>query len=344
MNNVTVSVLGATGLTGSKALEILSGHPFIEVANLYASGRSTGLRFGDSPASSTGSYSDEVLGLRIKKLDSSIVNDKSDYFLSFIPKDVAYVYEKVLKEGKKKVVTNSSAFRMDENVPIVIPEVNAEHLKLLPDRGWILANGNCSTIGISLSLLPFIPLGIEQIFVTTLQSVSGAGRDGVPSYNILGNIIPYIDGEEDKIINETKKILGDYSEGAIKSKNIEIYATATRVPTRVGHVCSVTVRVKENIGSDELEELILRVERPKFLKDCPTAPERPIILEKDKEGPQVIREIEAGKPGSSQGMPVIVGRLRKKGRYLSYVLVTNNLVRGAAGSTVLNTEVVSQMR
>lgn len=342
MKEVNVSLLGSTGVTGIRALEILNGHPFLKVNELYASNRTEGIYLSEVPHLQESNLNREILEKKVKAIDSKVIYDKSDLFLSFLPTNQAQIYEDLLRRNGKKVITNSAAFRMDRQVPIVIPEINYDHLGLLRDGGGIIANGNCTTIGLALALTPISKFGLKRVFVTTSQSVSGAGYSGVTSMDIMGNIIPFIANEEGKIVEETQKIFGNLHDNVIKPDDLEIHPTAMRVPTIEGHLGSVTVEIKEAAPIEEIEKSISGMSRPEFLKNLPTAPEFPVILRREQDRPQILRDIFAGSPKSAKGMSISVGRVRKAGKFISLVYVVNNLVRGASGSTVLNAELLTK--
>lgn len=341
METIKVSVLGATGIVGSKFLQLLNKHPYFEINRLYASENSSGKRVSDVLKVDDYSIREDILEKRIDVLDNTVSDDDSQLFFSSLPTEVALKYEKELANSGKKVITNSSAFRMNHETPILIPEVNYHHIDLVRDkRGFIIANGNCSTIGLVLSLAPIRDM-IREIVVTTEQSISGAGYPGVPSWDILSNIVPYIEKEEEKLERESKKILGKLGGKHVQNSEIPIYATATRVPTLESHLGSVTLDLKEGM---EIEDILEKYKRFRFdgnKNKLFLMPEHPIIVRSEINRPQPIRDYMAGY-GITAGMPVVVGRFRKQGRKLSYIFLVNNLIRGAAGSSVLNGEVAVQ--
>ncbi len=341
MEKIRVSILGATGIVGSKFIEILNSHPYFEINRLYASENSAGKKLSEVLKIGGYGIKEDILEQRIESLDGSVTKDDSELFFSSLPTDVALKYEKELSESGKKVITNSSAFRMHQETPILIPEVNYDHINLVRGKeGFIIANGNCSTIGLVLSLAPIKNL-IREVVVTTEQSISGAGYPGVSSWDILSNIIPYIEKEEEKLENESRKILGIFDNRAINYSPISIYATATRVPTLESHLGSVTVELKEEM---ELQEIIARYENYRFERNRDRLfllPNKSIIVRSEVNRPQPIRDYMAGE-GLTAGMPVVTGRFRKHGKKLSYIFLVNNLIRGAAGSSILNGEIVVQ--
>ncbi len=337
-----VSILGVTGIVGSKLLEMLSKHPYFEVNHVYASRESENKKIRELIKIPDYNVREDILEKKIESLDVNILKDDSLIFLSSLPSDTAMIYEKILKDNGRVVITNSSAFRMDPQVPILIPEINRSHLGIINKKGYIVANGNCTTIGLSLAISPLKQFGIKRLFVTTAQSISGAGYPGVPSMDILGNVIPFIENEETKLDNETKKIFGEVNENRIDPSNIDIFSTTMRVPTKEGHLGSVTVEIEKDVSLEEIEEDYIKLRKPDFMITLPTAPDKAVILRKEKDRPQVTLDSNAGSPENARGMAVVVGRLRKKGKFVSLVYVVNNLVRGAAGSAILNAELVLQ--
>jgi len=341
LEKIKVSILGVTGIVGNKFLQILGNHPYFEINRVYASEHSTGKKIRDTLKVEDYSIKSEILDIKVERLDDSVLKDDSELFFSSLPTEVAREFEKKMAENGKKVITNSSAFRMDPNVPILIPEVNSDHISLVSrDRGFIIANGNCSTIGLVLSMAP-LKSYVKEVIVTTQQSVSGAGYPGVASWDILSNIVPYIEKEEDKLENETRKILGEMGKGGISLSQVEVYPTALRVPTRESHMGSVTLKLKEELSESDVKELYENFKYDGKRDKLHLLPEKPIIVRTEKDRPQPELDYLAGN-GLSRGMPVVVGRFRIRGDRLSYIFLVNNLIRGAAGSSVLNGEFVVQ--
>jgi aspartate-semialdehyde dehydrogenase len=237
------------------------------------------------------------------------------------------------------VVSNSSSYRMEEDVPLVIPEINAEHLILLDQQrkkrnGFIVTNPNCSATALALALAPLNEqFGIEAVFVTTAQAVSGAGYPGVASLDVLGNVLPFIPNEEEKIERETKKIFGKISDGAVVSHPMIISAQSTRVPVIDAHTEMVSVKFKRAVEPEEVHETLLRY-RSKL--ELPSAPARSVIVRDEIDRPQPRLDAEAG-----QGMATVVGRIRKCPVFdVKFVLVGHNTIRGAAGAAILNAELL----
>jgi aspartate-semialdehyde dehydrogenase len=232
---------------------------------------------------------------------------------------------------------------MDSDVPILIPEVNPEHLGLIKAQvskgmGFIVTNSNCSTTGIVMGLKPLLNFGLKSVTVSTYQALSGAGRHGVASLDIIDNVIPYIKDEEEKIERETKKILGKvYTEG-VKDAGLEVNASCCRVPTREGHLESIVVELEEDVDSETISRALSSYRGiPQDLK-LPTAPEVPVIVRSEKNRPQPILDRDAGSPERAKGMAVVVGRIRKKGQKVGLFLLVHNTIRGAAGTCILSAE------
>jgi aspartate-semialdehyde dehydrogenase len=241
------------------------------------------------------------------------------------------------------IVSNTRSFRMDPVVPLLIPEVNADHLQLLDAqrraRGWrgaIVTNPNCSTVVLSMALAPMRQFGLRSVMVTTMQAVSGAGYPGVPSLDIVGNVIPWISGEEEKVESETQKILGAFEDGAVTPHPTVVSAQTTRVPVVDGHTLSVSVALESKPSpADVIAALRAFTGRPQAL-GLPSAPAAPILYIEQPNRPQPRLDAERG-----NGMTVTVGRLRQcKVLDLKFIALGHNTIRGAAGAAVLNAELM----
>jgi aspartate-semialdehyde dehydrogenase len=299
MGKIKVAVLGASGLVGREFLRMLAGHPWCEVlAASAAECREKGVRV----------------------------------VFSTLPADTAAVIEAKLRDEGVFVFSNASAHRMDADVPIVIPEVNPEHMDLVRGQrsekgGFIVTNSNCTTSGLALALAPLVPFGIRTVTVSTYQSISGAGRKGLAAMEILGNAIPYIAGEEEKIEQEVGKILG--------SSAIDVRASACRVPVREGHLESVLVEFERDVTEEQAARAFSGFCGVPQELGLPSAPLAPIIVLSEPDRPQPALDLWAGEPARAAGMAVSVGRIRRKGKALAFHLLVHNLVRGAAGTCVL---------
>ena len=345
MKKVKTAVLGCTGLVGRQFVRLLEDHPFFALSCLTASARSTGRLYGET----TGDDGIPACGIQAARLPvrestaTAVGQSGARVVFSALPAAVASPLESELRRGGMFVFSNASAMRMDPGVPLLIPEVNADHLELARGQlreytGFIVANPNCVVSGLALALKPLMAFAPRSVTVTTFQAVSGAGRRGVASWDILGNVIPFIAGEEEKIARETRKILGLLAGGRIESCSLEISPSCSRVPVRVGHLQSVSVEFRKAVAVELLAaSLSVFRSQPQRLA-LPTAPRRPILLLAGADRPQPLLDAQAGAPARARGMAVSVGRLRASGKRCSFFLLVHNTVRGAAGGSVLNAE------
>jgi aspartate-semialdehyde dehydrogenase len=338
-----VGILGATGTVGQRFIQLLEGHPQFEVAALAASDRSQGKAYSEACAwRLPGDMPEAVRGLKVQApeppLDCEIV-------FSSLPGDIARETEESFARAGHAVISNSSALRMDEDVPLLIPEVNHEHLAQLDtqkgkrglERGMIVTNPNCSTIMLALALAPLhASFRIESCVATTLQALSGAGYPGVASLDAVDNVIPYIGGEEEKIESETLKILGRFEDGGIRHAPFKVSAQVHRVNVSDGHMAAVRVKLARRATLAELREAFASfTSLPQELR-LHTAPERPILVRDEPDRPQPRLDRDAGR-----GMSITVGRLLPD-NVLDYrfVALSHNTVRGAAGAAILNAELL----
>ena len=325
-----VAILGATGLVGQTFVRLLEGHPWFEIKHLVASQRSKGKRFSEVV---TWEVSDEIGEIKIESLEE--FDGKVDLIFSALPSSIAKEVEKKLAK-RVPLFSNASSNRYEEDVPILVPEVNREHLSLIElqreKRNWegfIVTNPNCSTAILVLSLKAISKFGIKNVNVATMQAISGAGFRGTSAMQVFDNVIPYIEKEEWKIENESRKILGKLEESKITPANFEIAALTTRVPVLHGHTEAVFIEFEEDVEREEVKKALVDFEGLEKL-NLPTA-ERPIVY---REIPQPRLHRDLGR-----GMSVVVGRLEKVGeRKFKYITSGHNLVRGAAGGSILNAE------
>jgi aspartate-semialdehyde dehydrogenase len=319
----SVAILGATGVVGQKAIALLSRNPRFNILELVASDQRVGQAFGEvcDWREPLAPMPEAVAAMKL----SSPQSLRAEFIVSCLPSDVAAELEPMLAAQGKVVCSNASTFRMDPKVPLLVPEINADHLALLDKQassGKIITNPNCSAVGITLALAPLMKLAeIEQVSIVTLQSVSGAGYPGVPSLDILGNTIPHIAGEADKITEETKRILGTAEAPAS-------FAVAThvhRVPVLFGHTVTLHLTFKEKVQPNQAIEAY-----QSWNKKHPG-----LFVLHDKDGrPQTTKDL------SHDDMRVHLGHLRQGDRpnMLGLVSLTHNLVRGAAGAVIANME------
>ncbi|MEM3086720.1 MAG: aspartate-semialdehyde dehydrogenase [Halobacteria archaeon] len=332
-----VHVLGATGLVGQRFLQSLWRHPWFEVTGVAASERSAGKTYLSAAKWVLDwSMPPEFAGLEVQPVDRTDVD--ADFIFSALPADAAREVEPKFAAAGHVVCSNASAYRMEPDVPLLIPEINPDHLGLLPAqrkrrkwKGALVTNPNCTTVFLAMALAPLRPFSIEEVHVATLQAVSGAGYDGVPSMAVTDNVIPHIGGEEPKVEAEPRKILGKLKGGRIEEAPFEVAASCHRVPVLDGHTEAVLVRFSKVPRLDEV------VEAWKEMKSTgtPTAPERPLIVREEENRPQPRLDRDAGK-----GMATTIGRAAFKGRWLRFVCLGHNTIRGAAGASVLNAELL----
>jgi aspartate-semialdehyde dehydrogenase len=344
----SVGILGATGMVGQRYIQLLEDHPWFEVTWLAASDRSSGKPYGEAARWRL----DTPLPERIAKMIVSPAEPEGAPKIVFASVDTAVAREMEPKFAAAgcAVISNSSAFRMAPNVPLVLPEVNADHLQMIKEQpsrresgGFIVTNSNCSAMGLVLALKPIEEhFGIEQIFVTTMQAVSGAGYPGVASMDILDNVIPFIGGEEEKLETETLKLLGRLDGHAVAPLGAKMTAHCNRVAVVDGHTECVSIKLGKKLGREVGREDILRAWadfKPLAGLGLPFAPEQPIEWRDENDRPQPRLDRNRGR-----GMAVTVGRLRPCNVLdWKFVLLSHNTVRGAAGATILNAEMLASL-
>ena len=342
MSKKKVAVLGASGIVGQRFCQLLSDHPFFDTPDLYSSQRSGNKKLLDILRVPEYSISDELLHKKMELIDTEMIDrERYDVIFSALPSSMEENVELRLAELGNRIFTNSAMNRMRSDVPIVVPEVNPDHMEIVENRpGFIIANGNCSSIGLALPVRPLTVLSPVHVEVTTLQAVSGAGYPGVPSLDALGNVIPYIESEEEKISSEVPKMLGTVKEGRITNSALRIDATCMRVPVPEGHTESVAIRFKENVDLEKVRNLLINFRAlPQELK-LPTAPKIPVILDARNERPQPALDLMNDGSGRTSGMAVTVGRLRVSEDTVRFVTLSHNTIRGAAGGSILNAEIL----
>jgi aspartate-semialdehyde dehydrogenase len=345
MNTKTpVGILGATGTVGQRFIQLLDQHPWFEVAWLAASDRSAGKSYADAAKWRLNTPLPERVA-RLEVFPAAPNASTPKVIFAAMDAAAAKEIEPLFAEAGCAVVSNSSAFRMAEDVPLVVPEVNGDHLPLLKTQKWYRKNGgfmvtnpNCSAIGLVLALAPLHRrFGIEKIFVATMQAVSGAGYPGVPSLDILGNVIPYISGEEPKMEAETRKLLGSLNGASVVPAEIAVSAHCNRVAVEDGHMESVSIKLSKPAPAEEIIAAWNEFRcLPQKLK-LPTAPEQPVIYESAPDRPQPRLDVDRGR-----GMASVVGRLRPCNIFdWRFTVLSHNVIRGAAGAAVLNGELLS---
>jgi aspartate-semialdehyde dehydrogenase len=342
---IPVAVLGATGAVGQTFIRLLDGHPLFHVAEVAASERSAGKRYRDAMTWHEGELPEEVADLTVVTCDPSEVSSKVVF--SALDASVAGEVEQAFANAGAFVLSNARNHRMDPDVPLVIPEVNASHLALIDvqkaHRGWagaIVTNANCATTVAAVALAPLhAAFGVRKVLIATMQAVSGAGYPGVASLDILGSVIPYIGGEEEKIERELNKILGSMNGEGVRSAGIGVSAHANRVPVEHGHTACMTVELERPVTPEEALAVLKKWRGDAVCEGLPSAPEEPLVVRPEPDRPQVRKDVDTG-----HGMSTIVGRVRSDPvMHLRLVALSHNTVRGAAGGSVLNAEVLGRM-
>jgi aspartate-semialdehyde dehydrogenase len=330
-------VLGATGTIGQTFLRQLEDHPWFELSALAASDRSAGTRLRDRRVLLP--LADWVIDETI--LDVNKLNFKQyDLVFSGLPSDVAGELEIKAAKAGARVFSNASSHRYDKDVPILCPDVNGEHLQLCKEQGLpgsIVTNSNCTVMGVVVPLAP-IKESVKRVHVVSYQALSGAGYPGVPSLDAAGNVIPYIEKEEEKVAQEALKILGTLQRGAVRPWPVEVTAQCARVPVRDGHTIALSAELKEELSVEEIASRLSSFRGEPQKMELPTAPRRPIIIRSEKDRPQPAHDAMAGEPERARGMAVSVGRLKRQGNLLMMYTLSHNLIRGGAGASVLNAE------
>lgn len=339
---IPVAILGATGTVGQKLIRLLDQHPWFEIAALTASDASAGRRYGDVVRwRETTPLPDRAAGLEVLSSRTPLGHPLA---FSALDTQAAADVEPLWAAAGSLVVTNASPFRLEPDVPLVIPEVNADHLGLLPTqrarRGWtggIVANPNCTTTGLALVLAPLHRrFGVDRLFVSTMQAISGAGWPGVASLDIVGNVVPYIANEEEKVERETRKLLGTFADGAIAEGPAIVSAHTNRVPVIDGHTETVSVGFTTPASPEQVAETLAAWRPDPVIAALPSTPAQPVLVDPRPDRPQPRLDLEAGR-----GMSVTVGRIRPCPLLqIRLVLLSHNTVRGAAGATIQNAELL----
>lgn len=341
-SKIPVGILGATGAVGQRFVQLLEHHPWFHVAWLAASERSSGRSYGQAvrwrlktpiPAA--------VTSLKVSAPEPA---DAPKLIFAALDADVARQVEPAFADAGCAVVSNSSAFRMQPDVPLVIPEVNPDHLKLLECQSWrrksggfMVTNANCTAIGLVMALAPLAQrFGLARVFMVSMQAVSGAGYPGVASLDILGNVIPYIPKEEEKVETESRKMLGSLNGSRIEPAAFGLSAHCNRVAVEDGHTESVSVELKERGTAEDIIATWSRFRGVPQELDLPSAPQQPVVYDPAPDRPQPRLDAERG-----DGMSVTVGGLRECSLlHWKFTVLSHNTIRGAAGAAVLNAELL----
>jgi aspartate-semialdehyde dehydrogenase len=337
-----VAVLGATGAVGQTFVRLLEAHPGFDLVEVAASERSAGKSYGDATRWIEGTMPERTRALTVQPCDPAAV--RAPIVFSALDASAADEVEPAFARAGRLVLSNAKSFRMAADVPLVIAEVNGDHLALIASqqrlRGWrgaIVTNANCAATVAALALAPLHEaFGLRQLFVATMQAVSGAGYPGVASLDILGNAIPYIADEEPKIERELRKLLGRLDDGAVRELDVRVSAHANRVAVEHGHTVCMSAGF-ERAPTPEQAEAVLRAWRgPAVVRGLPSAPDPPVLVTDVVDRPQPRRDVD-----SAGGMQVVVGRVRADTLLdLRLVAMGHNTVRGAAGGSILNAELL----
>ena len=333
-----VTVLGATGIIGQTIIRLLEDHPWFTIEALVASKKSAGGKYSDKCRwVLTDPMPESVMDMEIVDVDAAL--DTSILF-SALDSSVADEIEITYRQKGHIIVSNASNHRMDSDVPLIIPEVNPDHLQLINsdnNGGWEVTNPNCSAVVIALALAPIsIEYGLEQVFAVTMQSSSGAGYPGVSFLDLNGNIIPFIDGEEPKIEKEISKILGVVNDEKIVEYECEVSVQTNRVPVSYGHMVSLFVTTKSAADVKRINDLLRNFSGIPQERSLPLAPKQPIHLGVNNYRPQPGLDVD-----SENGMAITVGRVEKVSENsFRMVALGHNTIRGGAGAAILNAELL----
>jgi aspartate-semialdehyde dehydrogenase len=339
---ISIGILGATGVVGQRFIQMLEHHPWFEVAWLAASDRSEGKPYAEAARWRLKT----AIPPAVAKMQVSPATPDGAPKIIFAALDasIAAELEPRFAEAGCAVVSNSSALRMKEDVPLVIPEVNSDHIKLIDIQGWrkksggyVVTNPNCSAIGLVIALDPLHEhFGLDTVMAVTMQAVSGAGYPGVASLDILGNVIPYIRNEEEKMEEETRKLLGKLNGSKVVPGPFAMSAQCNRVAVEDGHTESVSIRLKKKAKPEEIIEIWNSYSSEPQALNLPSAPARPIVYLDSADRPQPRFDVDMG-----AGMTTAIGRLRPCGVLdWKFTVLSHNTIRGAAGAAVLNAELL----
>ncbi|OGS55958.1 MAG: aspartate-semialdehyde dehydrogenase [Euryarchaeota archaeon RBG_19FT_COMBO_56_21] len=340
-------ILGSSGMIGQRFVHMLNNHPYFDVVAYCASDRSEGKKLEDVWKLSDLEIDPRLANEVIQATEASaLINEGVDVAFSGLPSEVAGPIEDDLAEAGIAVFSNAASHRMEPDTPILIPEINSDHLASVDVQkrrrkkgGFVVTNANCSVTGLALGLKPLIDkFGFSEVDVATYQALSGAGYPGVSSLDITGNVLPLIKNEEEKMGVEGKKILGAWKNGRFVDSPVNIMASCARVHVRDGHLEAVFIRDRAIPDAKAIAKALRDFRaKPQTLK-LPTAPEQPIIVMDEPNRPQPLLDAYAGTPDRARGMATVVGRIRVTEGCLRFYLLSHNTIRGGAGGSVLNAE------
>ncbi len=340
---IPVAVLGATGVVGQRMVQLLAAHPWFALTEVAASEQSAGRRYTDAARWHLPEACPPQVG-QLEVMPCRPEEVKAPLVFSAVDAEAAREIEPAFRGAGRVVVSNARSHRWDPEVPLVIPEINAVHLELAARQlarygGALVTNPNCTTIGLCLALEPLrLRFGLRRVMVTTMQALSGAGYPGVPALSIVDNVLPEIEGEEEKVESEPRKIFGRLSPAGIEPAELAISAQCNRVATRDGHLLSLSVELARKAALEEVRQAFLDYVSPLAGKGLPSAPARPVVFTGEPARPQPLLDRDA-----AGGMAVTVGRLRECPVLdFRFVALVHNTLRGAAGGTVLLGEVVAE--
>ncbi len=343
MQKLGVAILGATGAVGQRFIQLLDNHPWFYVAEVIGSSRSAGQPYGEiTNWVLDGSVPESVSHLIVKPLDGQF---DSHLIFSALPKEAADIREIELANAGHIICTNASTNRMVEDFPLLLPEANADHIRLIDiqreKRGWktgaIIANSNCTAMPVVMALAPLRQFGVSKILIVSAQAVSGAGYPGVASLDILDNMIPYVSGDEQKLETETLRMLGNYNNSQIDWLPATVSASCNRVPVVDGHLVNISIELTSKPGLDEVIAAWTDFRAPDVASQLPSAPEHPLYYLPQVDRPQTRRDRNAG-----NGMSTSIGRLRECPLLgYKFVALSHNTIRGAAGCSILNAELIA---
>ncbi|MCK5879919.1 MAG: aspartate-semialdehyde dehydrogenase [Holophagae bacterium] len=326
-NRIPVAILGATGMVGQVFMWMLEKHPWFQVMTITAGNSRNGKTYGESTKWQLPvPFPESLKNLPFSTLEQ-VVDSPPSVVFSALPTEIAGKVEPQLAAAGVAVFSNASAMRGKGNVPILIPEVNPDDLGLIDHQEWksggfVVTNANCATTGLAAALAPLCKFGIRDVFVSTYQSVSGAGYPGIPYMDIYGNVVPFIENEEEKIRKEL---------GAILHLDIPVFPFCVRVPVRFGHLETVWLDFEKTVSLNDIRESWTHFRCPVSL---PSLPDTPILYLSDRDQPQPVLSFT----GSPPGMTVFTGGLKKQGNRIGFTLLVNNIVKGAAGGSIANAE------
>lgn len=344
MKRIPVAILGATGTVGQRFAQLLEGHPLLEVAAVAASERSVGKPYSEACTWRLPTELPDAVGrMIVQSLDPKQL-DGIGLVFSALPADAARDVEPAFAEAGMAISSNASAYRSEHDVPLLVPEVNGEHVALIDaqrqNRGWagaLVTNPNCTTTGIALVLKPLADaFGLQAVFATSMQAVSGAGYPGVPSLDAIDNVVCLIPGEEEKMEQEARILLGGIEDDRQAEASFAFSAQANRIPVIDGHTICLSIKLERTATIEQAQSVLAAFRGAEMARNLPSSPAFPLVVRAEPDRPQPRLDRDAG-----LGMQVSVGRIRTCPVFdLRLVLVVHNTVRGAAGGSILNSELL----